>query len=353
MRETMNSVSVLPIVGVIGSGNDIGENKALADQAEAVGRMVAEAGYSLLTGGGGGVMSVVSQAFVATPYRVGRSIGVVPGTVIGDTGVTGPTNHLPELKYAPKSIAYPNRWIEIPLFTHLPGAEEPAGKSPDSRNFINILTSDVVVALAGGTGTKAELEIGAQLNNKPVIALLNDDQSINDYARNSLPSGVSVTRDVAQVEEFIIANTIGRRLARPSFNDLRAHYRFAPARVHECTVTLPNTGALGMSEALATVAPEIIEKFVSSGRNICPHGYMRGAQDLALVLRQSNVFGRFEHGFEAPGSAPAKINSKPGLVCFMNVPGYPDGQGHIDLWDGSQPVGDAYWAGNPIWFWSL
>ncbi len=346
MNEFKASVSAIPIVGAIGSGGNIGEQTPMAEQAKAVGRIVAEAGCSLLTGGGGGVMSVVSQAFVESPFRTGRSIAVVPGDVPGiETASPGVET---ELNYSPK-VGYPNEWVEIPLFTHLPG-DRPKGAK--SRNYINVLTSDVVVALAGQSGTAAELEIAAQLK-KPVIALLNDDQSIGQYSRDELPRGVSNAKNFEDVERFIETYTVERRSMRPSFNDLRGHYKTDPTQIHECSISFPNTCAIRMSEALAAVMSDIIQKFRSSGRNVCPHGYMRGAQDLAAVLRQADVFGRYEYGFEAPGKAPDAINGVTGLVCYMNIPSYPDGQGHIDLWHGSEPIGEAYWMGNPVWFWRL
>lgn len=105
-----------------------------------------------------------------------------------------------------------------------------------------------------------------------------------------------------------------------------------------------------MSEALAAVNPGVIDVFRMSGVNVCPHGFVRGAQDLARVL--TNLWGTHNLGFEAPGGPPAEMNGKQGVACYMNIPGF-DGQGHIDLWDRSGPVGQAYWAANPIWFWNL
>ncbi|WP_166878636.1 hypothetical protein [Massilia mucilaginosa] len=47
-----------------------------------------------------------------------------------------------------------------------------------------------------------------------------------------------------------------------------------------------------MSEALAQVVPGIKDKFKTGGVNPCPHDFVRGAGDLAGVLRKAEVFGR-------------------------------------------------------------
>jgi hypothetical protein len=51
---------------------------------------------------------------------------------------------------------YPNPWVEIPVYTHLP-VSGMGGLDASSRNHINILTSDVIVALPGSAGTWSEV----------------------------------------------------------------------------------------------------------------------------------------------------------------------------------------------------
>ena len=91
----------LPIVGVMGSGS-----QSHADQAAPLGRWLAEQNVHLLTGGGGGVMSAVSRAFYEVPNRRGVVIGIIPGDA-GASSLRG--RH-----------GYPNPWVEMPIFTHLP-----------------------------------------------------------------------------------------------------------------------------------------------------------------------------------------------------------------------------------------
>tara|TARA_E500000318_G_C3466521_1_gene174796 strand:- start:174 stop:491 length:318 start_codon:yes stop_codon:yes gene_type:complete len=105
-----------------------------------------------------------------------------------------------------------------------------------------------------------------------------------------------------------------------------------------------------MSEALAAISPGMTDVFRNAGVNVCPHGFVRGAQDLARVLK--SLWGTHSLGFESPGSPPSSIAGKQGVICYMNIPTF-RGQGHIDLWNRSAPVGQAYWEASPIWFWNL
>jgi hypothetical protein len=117
-------------------------------------------------------------------------------------------------------------------------------------------------------------------------------------------------------------------------------------------MTFPNTCAIRMSEALGKASSDAIKTFKKSGKNVCKHGYVRGAQDLGAILASSSGFGKRNFGWENPGTAPEAIIGKSGIVCYMNIPGF-GGQGHIDLWDKTQAVGEAYWDASPIWMWIL
>lgn len=146
-----------PVVGVMGSG--VSEH---TDLAEPLGKWVAEQGFHLLTGGGGGVMRSVSRAFCSVDTRAGLAIGVLPGRA-GDRGYEA-------------FAGYPNEFVEIAIRTHLDrtGTE---GAHVLSRNHINVLSADVVVALPGGAGTASEVELAARYG-KPVILWLGEQGSI-------------------------------------------------------------------------------------------------------------------------------------------------------------------------------
>lgn len=146
-------------------------------------------------------------------------------------------------------------------------------------------------------------------------------------------------------------------LPSPGFVNLRDMYsrRFLnPTQIHSCTMHFPNTCAIRMSEALVAADARFLEAFKKSNKNKCPHGYIRGAQDLAAVLAQPSVLGFRNLGWASQrnGLPPVRVIGKHGIVCYMNIPGYV-GQGHIDLWDNDAAVGDSYWEAQTIWMWVL
>lgn len=96
----------------------------------------------------------------------------------------------------------------------------------------------------------------------------------------------------------------------------------------------PNTCAIRLSEALVAADPSLLTVFGSSGKNVCPHGYVRGAQDLAAILERA--WGRHDVGWNGgPGFRPS--TSETGVICYMNIPGFA-GQGHISLLYSGTPV---------------
>jgi uncharacterized protein (TIGR00725 family) len=135
------------VIGVMGSGQD-----PHPELAAAAGRLIAERGCHLLTGGGAGVMTSVSEAFVRTPERAGLCLGVLKGTVEG-------------ARYL--ALGGPNPFVELAVRTHLPDSGE-SGTDLTSRNHINVLTADAVVVLPGGPGTQSELELALRYG-RPVV----------------------------------------------------------------------------------------------------------------------------------------------------------------------------------------
>jgi len=166
-----------PIVGVLGSGR-----QAHRRRAAAVGAWLASENVHLLTGGGGGVMEAVSRAFHATPGRAGLVIGIVPGAMSGrDVGF---------------AAGYPNAWVEIPVYTHLPVSGR-QGADPMSRNHINVLTADVLIALPGGHGTASEVVLALRYG-RPLVAYLSRRSQIP-----GLPGEARVERDLERVKQFV------------------------------------------------------------------------------------------------------------------------------------------------------
>jgi len=166
----------LPIIGVMGSGSDADEPRA-----EALGRHLAELGVHLLTGGGAGAMAAVSRAFHAVPNRAGLVLGVLPGS---DDAPPAPPR------------GYPNEWVELAIRTHLPLSGE-RGTEPLSRNHVNVLTADVIVALAGGAGTASEVAL-ARRYKRPVIAFVAQRTDIPE-----LPDDVPDVASMSDIKAFL------------------------------------------------------------------------------------------------------------------------------------------------------
>jgi uncharacterized protein (TIGR00725 family) len=138
-----------PIVGVMGSGT-----VAHSTQSAEIGRWLARQGVHLLTGGGGGTMAAVSRAFYETRARRGLVLAVIPSDSGGPPTMAKP--------------GYPNRWVEICIRTHLPlsGSQ---GTDLRSRNHINVLSSDILIFLPGGAGTRSEMDL-AIAYGRPAVA---------------------------------------------------------------------------------------------------------------------------------------------------------------------------------------
>ncbi len=165
----MGGVRRIPVVGVMGSGT-----VRHASLAEPLGRALARMGVHLLTGGGRGVMEVASKAFHEVSGRAGLVVGVLPARDIGPGEPPG----------------YPNPWVELPIRTHLSARGED-GSGFRSRNPVNVLSSDVVVALPGSGGTASEVELAIRFG-RPLILLGDVERAA------SLPGSVPATEDVEE-----------------------------------------------------------------------------------------------------------------------------------------------------------
>ena len=165
------------VVGVMGSGRYANQGRALE-----LGRMLASMGVHLLTGGGRGAMAAVSQGFHEVEEREGLVIGVLPSQA-GD-GLGRPPN------------GYPNPWVELAVRTHL--VRGPEGTDLGSRNHINILSSDIVVALPGSGGTASEVALSLRYG-KPVGAYLDSRNQIPD-----LPAEVPMLSSLDDVRSFVL-----------------------------------------------------------------------------------------------------------------------------------------------------
>jgi uncharacterized protein (TIGR00725 family) len=123
-----------PIIGVMAAGKASARSLALAEQ---LGRLIAERGWIVLTGGRAeGVMAAASAGAKTVPGSL--TIGILPSASEG----VGPD-------------------VDIAVFTGL----------GDARNVVNVLTSDVVVACGvEGPGTASEVALALK-SEKPVVLL--------------------------------------------------------------------------------------------------------------------------------------------------------------------------------------
>ena len=127
---------MIRLVAVIGSG----ESDPVRDGiAEAVGKIIAEAGFGLVCGGLGGVMEAACRgAYQVLGAGSGRILAILPG---------------PE-----KRLANPYADIVIPSGLGY------------ARNLLVVLSADAVVAVGGSSGTLSEIAHAWQLD-KPICAL--------------------------------------------------------------------------------------------------------------------------------------------------------------------------------------
>ena len=175
----MNSILAMKTIGVIGSGTD--EHIELAN---ALGSLLAWLGGNLLTGGGRGVMTSVSRAFTRSNRACGLCIGIIPC--------------MPENPSVPKK-GYPNRYIELAIFTHLPKSGD-EGVHPLSRNHINVLSSTAIVALPGGKGTASEVSLALRYR-KPLMVYAPESDLVNAFPRN-----VERAATIQEIEAFLRAH---------------------------------------------------------------------------------------------------------------------------------------------------
>ncbi len=124
------------IIGVFGAGN-VSESDDEWQAAERTGRLLAQRGYVVLTGGLGGVMTAASKG---AKEAGGTTVGILPGT---------------------RRTTPANRYVDIAVYTGM----------GEARNVINTKSCLAAVAIGGEYGTLSE--IGLALKGKCPIILLN------------------------------------------------------------------------------------------------------------------------------------------------------------------------------------
>lgn len=136
---------MLTVVGVMGSGRDI--DPSTEASAELLGRLIARRGWVLLNGGRAcGVMEASARGASA---EGGLVVGVLP-----DEELDGASEHL-----------------GIAIRTGIGHA----------RNVVNVLSSDVVIAMTGGAGTLSEVAHALQAGKAVILLGLEPGPVLDEY----------------------------------------------------------------------------------------------------------------------------------------------------------------------------
>ena len=120
------------IISVIGAGSCDQDIYKIAGE---VGKLIAQKGATLITGGLGGVMEAASKG---AKESGGTTVGILPGFSKGEA----------------------NKYVDIPITTGLSHA----------RNIIVAGSADAVIAISGEYGTLSEIAIALKLG-KPVAGI--------------------------------------------------------------------------------------------------------------------------------------------------------------------------------------
>lgn len=149
------------IVGVMGTGED--GDTALLDLARRLGEAIATRGWVLLTGGRAcGVMDAASAGASAAG---GLVVGVLPD----------------------EDTRQASRHLDIPIRTGM----------GEARNVVNVLSSDVVVAMRGGAGTLSEVALALKAGRLVIALQFDVGVAFEPYRRSGM------LRDAGTVEEAI------------------------------------------------------------------------------------------------------------------------------------------------------
>lgn len=167
--RAMTNVSI--VVAVIGSGKD----KTKSGGAERLGQLIAENGFVLITGGGGGIMEEASRG--AASHR-GLVLGILPSDSRDDPRYAG---------------RFPNRFVGIPIFTGMSQA----------RNSIIAKTAECVFAFRGGEGTISEICMTLNCGGRVVLVDW-DDFSIPELNQNGALHKASCPEEAIRLFKSLI-----------------------------------------------------------------------------------------------------------------------------------------------------
>ncbi|HIC91569.1 MAG TPA: TIGR00725 family protein [Syntrophaceae bacterium] len=137
------------IIGVMGGGD---ANKKDIKLAYDLGALIAKEGWVLLNGGrSAGIMEASSKG---CKEHGGITVGILPGRDSSST----------------------SKYIDIQILTGM----------GDARNYINVLSSDVVIACKGGAGTISEIALALKNGKKVILLDFDIDDTFEEYRNSGL-----------------------------------------------------------------------------------------------------------------------------------------------------------------------
>ena len=155
------------IVGVMGAGKRLDEQSY--ERAYRLGALIAGRGWVLLTGGSAcGVMDAASRG----AHDAG---GLVVGVLKGETQAEG------------------SAYLDIAIRTGM----------GDARNVINVLSSDVVIALPGGSGTLSEVALALKAGKVVIAVGWDPGPAMRSAGPGRLLDARTAEDAVVLVEQFI------------------------------------------------------------------------------------------------------------------------------------------------------
>jgi hypothetical protein len=153
----------MTIVGVMGPGESATEEEKC--QAFELGRLIAQEGWVLLTGGRQvGVMDAASQGAKA---ERGMVVGILPGVDVEGMSAA----------------------VDIPIITGM----------REARNNVNVLSSRVLFFIGMNSGTASELALALK-HQRPVILVRPQDDVVRVFARMN-SKGLEAVGDVQSALE--------------------------------------------------------------------------------------------------------------------------------------------------------
>ncbi len=141
--------------------NDNGCTQAHKDIAYETGRLVAQKGAILVTGGMGGVMEAAARG---AQESGGTTLGIIPQD----------------------GMAHANNFSEVVVPTGL----------GFMRNFVNVYAAAGIIIIGGGVGTLSEM-CAAYMHEKPMVAILGTGGMADKYAGQYLDHRQSINIESA------------------------------------------------------------------------------------------------------------------------------------------------------------